>query len=218
MVLPLNCGLLVDGLAFRPLALNVDYNNFDRNRLELNGNYNRDNAARMAPIYTLAYIGFAMKTYIHIYHKLCSYENLQLAFIKARKRKSLKDYVIEFESDLEGNLLKLKQELGNFTYTPSPMITFIVRDPKTRRISASHFRDRVVHHALCNIIAPILEKYFIYDSFANQKHKGTHLAIQRYDKFLGKVATSRDVVESPERERVLISANCLSKSEQLVMH
>lgn len=115
-------------------------------------------------------------------------DNLELAFRKARKGKTLKDYVLEFELDLENNLKQLKHELETFIYSPAPLTTFIVRDPKTRRISASHFRDRVVHHALCNIIAPILEKDFIYDSFANQKGKGTHKAIKRFEKFMRKTS------------------------------
>ena len=99
----------------------------------------------------------------------------------------MKDYVIAFEANLESNLKELKHELETFTYSPSPLTTFVIRDPKTRKISASHFRDRVVHHALCNVIEPILSKDFIYDSFANQKGKGTHLAMKRFEKFLRKV-------------------------------
>lgn len=129
-----------------------------------------------------------MKRYGNLYSQLCSYENLELAFKKARKRKTMKEYVIEFESDLETHLKQLKHELETFTYSPSPLTTFIVRDPKTRKISASHFRDRVVHHALCNIIEPIFEKRFIHDSFANQKGKGTHSAIRRFEKFMRKTA------------------------------
>lgn len=67
------------------------------------------------------------------------------------------------------------------------MTNFVVRDPKTRKISASHFRDRVVYHAICNIIAPIFEKQFIYDSFANQLDKGTHAAVKRAERFIRKV-------------------------------
>ena len=129
-----------------------------------------------------------MKTYKNLYSSLCSYENLELAFRKARKRKSLKPYVIEFEANLEGNLNQLKAELETFTYAPRPLTTFIVKDPKTRKISSSHFRDRVIHHALCNIISPIFEKQFIHDSFANQKGKGVHKAILRFEKFLRQVS------------------------------
>jgi retron-type reverse transcriptase len=129
-----------------------------------------------------------MKTYRNLYKELCSYENLELAFIKARKRKTLKDYVIKFESELSNNLEQLRQELESFTYAPGKMTEFIVRDPKTRRIGAFPFRDRIVHHAICNVIQPIFEKDFIYDSFANQKNKGTHLAIKRLEKFIRKVS------------------------------
>jgi retron-type reverse transcriptase len=50
-------------------------------------------------------------------------------------------------------------------------------------ISAAPYRDRVVHHALCNIIAPLFERTFIFDSYANRVGKGTHAAILRYQQF-----------------------------------
>jgi retron-type reverse transcriptase len=50
-------------------------------------------------------------------------------------------------------------------------------------ISASPFRDRVVHHALINVIGPPLERSFIHDSYANRVGKGTHLAIRRFQWF-----------------------------------
>lgn len=129
-----------------------------------------------------------MKSYNSLYDQLTSYENLELAFRKARKGKTLKDYVIEFEANLDGNLSQLQFELQTFTYRPAPIKTFIVRDPKTRKIGASDFRDRVVHHALCNVLSPILGSSFIHDSFANQKGKGTHPAIKRFEKFMGNVS------------------------------
>jgi retron-type reverse transcriptase len=128
-----------------------------------------------------------VETYTDLYTRLYSYDNLELAWRKARKGKTLKEYVIDFESDLENHLMHLKHELETLTYAPAPLKTFIVRDPKIRRISASHFRDRVVHHAVCNIIGPIFEKDFIYDSFANQKGKGAHLAIKRLESFIRKI-------------------------------
>lgn len=129
-----------------------------------------------------------MKTYRNIYPQLCSYENLKLAFRRARKKKTTKQYVIDFESNLEENLNHLKHELETFTYAPAPLTTFTVRDPKTRRISASRFRDRVVHHAICNVVSPVFEKRFIHDSFANRKGKGTHSAIKRFEKFMRRVS------------------------------
>jgi len=66
----------------------------------------------------------------------------------------------------------------------------VIRDPKTRVISTSHFRDRIVHHALCNIIEPIFDRTFIHDSYASRKGKGTNKAIERFDCFKRKVTQS----------------------------
>ena len=129
-----------------------------------------------------------MKTYSNLYDNLCSYENLQLAFRKAKKGKSSKQYVIEFEKNLEDNLLMLRSELLLHSYKPQTLKTFILRDPKTRKISKSDFKDRVVHHALCNIIENIFDRRFIYDSYANRKGKGVHLALKRFDYFKRKVS------------------------------
>jgi len=123
-----------------------------------------------------------------LYSELCSYENLELAFKKARKGKTLKPYIIEFEASLDENLKQLCQELLLHSYRPKPLETFILRDPKTRKISKSDFRDRVVHHAICNIIEPLFEKCFIFDSFANRLGKGTFKAIERFEHFARKVS------------------------------
>lgn len=127
------------------------------------------------------------------YEVLCSKENLDLAFRKARKGKTLKNYVIEFENNLKENLHVLRTELLMQTYTPRPLTTFILRDPKTRKISKSDFRDRVIHHAICNIIEPSFEKKFIHDSFANRIGKGGLNAIKRFDFFKRKVSKNNKV-------------------------
>lgn len=123
-----------------------------------------------------------------LYGALCSYDNLFLAYKKARKRKTTKSYVIEFEKHVKENLLLLRLELLLHCYNPKPLINFIIHDPKTRKISKSEFRDRVVHHALCNIIEPIFEKGFIYDSYANRIGKGTLKALRRFDFFKRKAS------------------------------
>lgn len=123
-----------------------------------------------------------------LYDALCSYDNLFLAYKKARKRKTTKSYVIDFEKNIKENLLLLRSELLLHCYIPKPLVNFTIYDPKTRKISKSDFRDRVVHHALCNIIEPIFEKRFIYDSYANRVGKGTLKALQRFDFFKRKAS------------------------------
>lgn len=123
-----------------------------------------------------------------LYSQIYEWKNLVLAWKNARKRKTKKRYVKRFEANLRENLLKLQQELISKTYKPAPLKNFILRDPKTRKISKSIFRDRVVHHAICNIIVPIFQKGFIFDSHANQIGKGTHKTLERFDKFKRKVS------------------------------
>ena len=128
-----------------------------------------------------------------LWKELCSYDNIFLAYKKARKHKTTKDYVLKFERDIKDNLLTLRSELLFHCYKPRPLVNFIIRDPKTRKISKSDFRDRVVYHALCNIIEPIFEKTFIYDSYANRKGKGSLKAVQRFDYFKIKVSKNNSL-------------------------
>ncbi|MBU3924173.1 MAG: hypothetical protein KJ592_04605 [Nanoarchaeota archaeon] len=125
-----------------------------------------------------------------IYHKIYEWRNLVLAFEKARKGKTKKDYVIEFQENTIDNLEQLQFELMSMSYKPKSLETFILRDPKTRKISKSDFRDRIIHHALCNIIEPIFQKVFIHDSCANQKGKGNLFAIKRFNLFKRKVTNN----------------------------
>ena len=122
------------------------------------------------------------------YQKIYNFENLLLAWANARKGKTKRRYVKRFQKNLEENLTKLQKELINQIYQPREIKMFILRDPKTRKISKSAFRDRVLHHALIRVIEPIFDKTFIYDSCANRKGKGTLKALQRFDKFKRKVS------------------------------
>src|SRR5215470_11081114 len=106
-----------------------------------------------------------MKTYKHLFERLCSFDNLWQAFHQARKGKRGKAEVAAFEYHLERNLFALERELRGGSYQPGGYRHFYIHEPKRRKISAAPFRDRVVHHALCNLIVPIWEARFIHNSF-----------------------------------------------------
>jgi len=124
-----------------------------------------------------------MKRYKWLFEQIIAFENLLVAFKKASKGKRSKPAVATFEVNLENELLQLERELRQKTYCPGSYRSFYIHDPKRRLISAAPFRDRVVHHAVCNIIEPLFERTFIYDSYANRKGKGTHKAIERYQHY-----------------------------------
>ena len=124
-----------------------------------------------------------MKRYGNLFSHIISFENLYLASRKSRKGKRLKDNVIRFEENIEAELFSLQEELISKTYRPGIYREFAIYERKPRKISAAPYRDRIVHHALCNIIEPIFEKTFVFDSYACRKGRGTHKAVDRFTEF-----------------------------------
>jgi len=118
-----------------------------------------------------------------MYTQITRWENLHLAHQKAAKGKRGRQAAAAFEYNLADNLLALQEELQAKSYRPGRYTSFHIHDPKKRLISAAPFRDRVVHHALCNIIEAPFERSFIFDSYANRVGKGTHAALDRAQKF-----------------------------------
>ena len=114
-----------------------------------------------------------------MYAQICSWDNLMLAYRKASKGRRGRPATAAFEHRLEDNIIALQNELCHKHYRPGPYVSFHIHDPKRRLISAAPFRDRLVHHALCNVIEPLFERSFIADSYANRVGKGTHRALDR---------------------------------------
>ena len=125
-----------------------------------------------------------MRTHKNLFPQIISFENLLHAAYLASKGKRNRPNVIQFNTNLEDNLFLLQEQLANRTYQPGEYDSFYIFEPKKRLISAAPFRDRVVHHALCNIIEPLFERSFIFDTYANRVGKGTHRAIARFQKYL----------------------------------
>jgi retron-type reverse transcriptase len=171
--------------------------NSDRANLNCNRNPSNTNSSLGIAYVTKAFkIKINMKTYKKIYSEIYSIDNLMKAWRKARKGKTKKEYVTLFEEDTMGNLFKLQKELVNQTYEPKPLKIFIIRDPKTRKIAKSAFRDRVIHNALVRVIEPIFDKIFIYDSCANRKGKGNLFALKRFDEFKRKISSNGKIIKN----------------------
>jgi len=120
-----------------------------------------------------------MKRHKNLYARICSFENLLLAAERAARGKRRRAGPARFSLRLEEHLLALQDALLARSYSPGPYREFYVQDGKRRWISAAPFPDRVVHHALCNVIEPIFDATFVRDSYACRKGKGTHAAADR---------------------------------------
>src|SRR5262249_29485828 len=118
-----------------------------------------------------------------LYGKIISFQNLLKASQLAERGKRFKYSTARFNFNLEKELWNLHYQLVEKRYEPGKYHHFLISEPKKRIISAAPYRDRVVHHAIHNILEPIFDPTFIYDSYATRKGKGTHAAIHRFQHF-----------------------------------
>lgn len=125
-----------------------------------------------------------MKRYGNLYPQITDFSNLVLAAHQAQRGKRFREDILKFNYNLEVELAKIKTQLESKIYQPGRYKTFEICEPKRRLISAAPYRDRVVHHALCNIIVPIFERTFIADSYANRLGFGTHRGLHRFISFV----------------------------------
>ena len=120
-----------------------------------------------------------MKRVGGLWPDLTSFPNLLRAAHRAAAGKRSRPDVAAFLLNLEPNLVTLRAALLAGAYAPGPYRCFRIRDPKPRLISAAPFRDRVVHHALTQVLEPVFEPRFSADSFACRTGFGTHRALAR---------------------------------------
>jgi Reverse transcriptase (RNA-dependent DNA polymerase) len=119
------------------------------------------------------------KTFRNLWPEVVDFENLWRAYQKARRHKRYKEPAAWFAMNVEHNLLTLQRELRDGSYRPGGVHQFRIWEPKERVISAAPFRDRVVHHAVVNVLEPLYERRFSPYSYACRKGKGTHAAMEQ---------------------------------------
>ncbi|MEI7842866.1 MAG: RNA-directed DNA polymerase [Gallionellaceae bacterium] len=123
-----------------------------------------------------------------LFGNIASFRTLHEATKRAICGKRSKPGAAGFMANLEKNLLRIERMLLDGSWRSGGYTIIDVREPKPRMVSAAPFADRVVHHALCNVVAPIFERGFIDDSYANRKGFGTHRAIARYEHYRDRYA------------------------------
>lgn len=118
-----------------------------------------------------------------LYAAIADRENLLRAFHRARRGKMDRSSVNAFAADLQASIDSLQRELQAEEVKLHGYRFFMVHDPKPRRIAAPAFRDRVLHHAIMQIVEPELERIAIHDSYACRRGKGLHRAVSRAQQF-----------------------------------
>ena len=116
-----------------------------------------------------------MKRIANLYEKICSVENLKLADQKARKGK-LNTYGVKVhDRNRERNIINLHEILINGACKTSEYDIFKIYEPKEREIyRLPYYPDRIVHHAIMNILEPIWVSIFTQDSYSCIKDRGIH--------------------------------------------
>jgi RNA-directed DNA polymerase len=124
------------------------------------------------------------RTYPDLWPRFLTWRNWLVAYHRCRRRKRFHPAAAQFDFDWEAGLLALRRELAEGTYRPGVYRHFTIHEPKTRLISAAPYHDRIVHHAIVNLLEPLFERRFMYDSYACRRGKGTHRAIARAQQYL----------------------------------
>lgn len=120
-----------------------------------------------------------MKRHGFLYERVCSYENLELAFHNASRNKRARQEIKEFASKLEANLLRIQKKLQTKTYQTSRYTREIIYEPKEREIFKLPFKDRVVHWAIMNVVVDLWIGQFTEDTYACIKGKGIHACVDK---------------------------------------
>ena len=119
----------------------------------------------------------------HLFEQVAALDNLERAARCAQRGKRYRPDVLRFHYHEERNLLALRDRLIAGDWQPSDHRHFKIFEPKPRLISAAPYPDRVVHHAIYNVIAPTMERGLIHDCWANRTGKGAHRAVLRFQRF-----------------------------------
>jgi len=112
------------------------------------------------------------------------FEELVEAYFDCRRNKRTTHSALDFEMNLEENLLQLYHELRTGTYEIGKSICFVVKIPRVREIWAANFRDRIVHHLIYNRMSPKWNRRFSADSCACIPGRGTLYGATRLEKHI----------------------------------
>lgn len=123
-----------------------------------------------------------MKTTKSLFNEITEYSNLELAYYKAGRRKHTTASFLHFRKNKDINITDIQKRLITGKYGLGNYKQFTIYEPKERIITAAPFGDRVIHHAIINVMEEVFERNLIFHTYACRKGKGTHVAIKALQK------------------------------------
>ncbi|MDR2941214.1 MAG: reverse transcriptase/maturase family protein [Treponema sp.] len=119
-----------------------------------------------------------MKRQGGLFEQIIDYNNIRLAFLKALRGNRQSQSVVDFCRNTGKNLVLVREKLMTLNCGWGGYLSFLITDPKLRTISTAPFEQRIMHHAIMNIVEPVFDRPMIRHSYACRKGKGTHAAVR----------------------------------------
>ena len=121
------------------------------------------------------------------FNKIVNLNNIRLAIVKAARHKSNRPEIQECLKDIDKTALSIRELLISGRFSTSDYKTRVIHDPKERKIFILPFYpDRIVQHAIMNILEPFWYKQLIPNTFACIKKRGQQAASLKCHQFLVK--------------------------------
>lgn len=127
-----------------------------------------------------------MKRYGNLYEKIIDEDNLMLAHSNARKGKVWYRDVRRVDMDVADYIGRLHIMLAEGSYKTSGYTVFerVCRGKKRLIYKLPYYPDRIVHHAIMQVLGGIWTKTLIADTYACVKGRGIHKAVKKLKKVL----------------------------------
>lgn len=134
-----------------------------------------------------------MKRYGNLFEKIVDVKNILEAHKNAKKGKKHYREVRMFETRPYHNARNIRRILTEKSYAPSPYISMQICDRgKPREIlKTRYYPDRIIHHALLQVVQPILEETYIKDTYQSIIGRGTHKALKRIKSWMNDEEATR---------------------------
>lgn len=126
-----------------------------------------------------------MKRYNNLFTKIADFDNIKLAHKNAKKGKAHYVEVQQIEKNTDEYITEIHNLLISRTFKTAKYQIKTIFEPKKRTIyKLPYFPDRIVHHAIMNVIQPIWDEVFIYDLYSAIPGKGLHKGVKRLHQFM----------------------------------